>query len=151
MLGEVLAGDGQHAAGAGGRVVDRADDAGLGQGVVVLDEQQVDHQADDLARREVLAGGLVGQFGELADQLLEHRAHLGVADDVGVQVDVGELLGDQIEQPGLGQPVDLGVEVEALEDVAHGGREAPACRRSRFSPMWSWSPISFFMSSGDVL
>ncbi len=50
-------------------------------------------------------------------------AHLGVADDLGVQVDVGELLGDQVEQPGLGEPVDLGVELEALEDVAHGGRE----------------------------
>ena len=73
--------------------------------------------------REVLAGGLVGELGELADQLLEDRAHLGVADRVGVQVDVGELLGDQVEQAGLGQPVDLGVEVEALEDVAHGRRE----------------------------
>ena len=50
-------------------------------------------------------------------------AHLGVADDLGVQVDVGELLGHQVEQAGLGQPVDLGVELEALEDVAHGGRE----------------------------
>ena len=44
--------------------------------------------------------------------------------DVRVQVDVGELLGDQIQQPGLVQPVDLGVEVEVLEDVAHGRREA---------------------------
>ena len=104
-------------------IVDGADHAGLGQGRVVLDEQQVDHQPDDFARREVLAGGLVGQFGELADQFLEDRAHLGVADGLGVQVDVGELLGDQIEQPGLGQAVDLGVEVEGLEDVAHGGRE----------------------------
>ena len=123
MLGQVLAGDGQHAAGAGRRVVDRAHHAGLGQRLVILDEDQIDHQPDDFARREVLAGGLVGEFGELADQLLEDRAHLGVADGFRVQVDVGELLGDQVEQPGLGQPVDLGVEVEALEDVAHRGRE----------------------------
>ena len=123
MRGQVLAGHRQHAAGARRRVVDRAHDAGLGQRVVVFDEQQVDHQPDDFARGEVLPGRLVGEFGELADQLLEHRAHLGVADDVGVQVDVGELLGHQVQQPGLGEPVDLGVEVEALEDVAHGGRE----------------------------
>ena len=123
MLGEVLAGDAQHAAGAGGRIVERAHDAGLGQGLVVLDEEQVDHQPDDFARREVLSGGLVRELGELADQLLEDRAHLRVADDLGVQVDVGELLGDEVEQPGLGEPVDLGVELEALEDVAHGGRE----------------------------
>jgi hypothetical protein len=122
-LAQVLARDAQHAAGAGGGVVEAAHHAGLGQGVVVLDEEEVDHQPDDLARGEVLAGGLVGKLGELADELLEDRAHLGVADDLGVQVDVGELLGDEVEQAGLGQLVDLGVELEALEDVAHGGRE----------------------------
>ena len=42
---------------------------------------------------------------------------------LGVEVDVGELLRDEVEQLGLGEAVDLGVELEALEDVAHGGRE----------------------------
>jgi hypothetical protein len=41
-----------------------------------------------------------------------------------VQVDLGELFRHLVEQPGLGQALDLGVEFEALEDVAHGGREA---------------------------
>ncbi|BBO32087.1 hypothetical protein PLANPX_1699 [Lacipirellula parvula] len=45
------------------------------------------------SRGEVLAGGLVGEFRELPDQLLEHGPHLRVADNVGVEVDVGELLG----------------------------------------------------------
>ena len=71
----------------------------------------------------MLPGGLVGELGELADELLEDHAHLGVADLVRVEVDVGELLRDEVEQPGLGELVDLGVEVEALEDVAGGGRE----------------------------
>ena len=71
----------------------------------------------------MLSGGLIGNFGELADQFLEHGAHLGIADGLGMQVDVGELLGHQIQQSGLGQPVDLGMEVEGLEDVAHGGRK----------------------------
>jgi hypothetical protein len=41
-----------------------------------------------------------------------------------VQVDVGELLGDEVEQAGLGEAFELGEEVEALEDVAGGRREA---------------------------
>ena len=101
----------------------RAHDTGLGQRLVVFDEEQIDHQPDDFARGEVLPGGLVGQFGKLADQFLEDRAHLGIADGIGMEVDVGELLGDEVEQAGLGQLVDLGVKLEALENVAHGRRE----------------------------
>ena len=82
VLGQILAGHRQHAAGARRRVVDGAHHAGLGQNVVVLDEEQVDHQPDDFARGEVLSGSLVRKFGELADQFLEDRAHLGVADGV---------------------------------------------------------------------
>jgi hypothetical protein len=80
QLVQVLARHRQHAAGAGGRVVHGAHHARLGQGVVVLDEQQVHHQPDHLARGEVLTGRLVGELGELADQLLEHQAHLHVVD-----------------------------------------------------------------------
>ena len=72
----------------------------------------------------MLAGGLVGQFGEAADQLLEHMAHLCVVHPLRVQVDVGELLGHQVQQAGFGQPFDLGLEVEALEDVPRLRREA---------------------------
>ena len=72
----------------------------------------------------MLAGGLVGQFSELANEFLKNRAHLGVADKVGVKFDVRELLGDKVEQPRLGEPVDLSVELEAFEDVADRRREA---------------------------
>jgi hypothetical protein len=37
----------------------------------ILCQQQVDHQVDDVARREVLAGVLVQRLVELADQFLE--------------------------------------------------------------------------------
>ena len=50
---------------------------------------------------EVLSGGFVGKLGELADQLLEYQTQLSIADHLGVQVDGGELFGDQVEQPGL--------------------------------------------------
>jgi len=99
VLRQVFAGDGQHAARAGGWVIDGAHDgiAG-GEYVVVLDEQQIDHQADDFTRGEMLPGRFVGDFGKLANQLFEDQAHLGVVDGAGMQVDIGELLGDQIEQ-----------------------------------------------------
>ena len=119
----MLATDRQHSAGPRRGIVQRPHHARFGQRRVVFDEDQIDHQPDGFARREMLSGGLVGKFGELADQFLEHGPHLGIADDLGVKVDVGELLGHQIKQLGLGQPVDLGVKIEALENVSHGGRK----------------------------
>ena len=115
--GQVLLADGEHAAGAGGGIVEGADDAGLGEGVVVLDEEEIHHQPDDFTGGEVLSGGLVGDFGELADQLLEHDPHLGIADRIGMEVDSGEFFTDEVQEPGLGEPVDLGVKLEGLEDV----------------------------------
>ena len=70
QLAEPLLGGVEHAAGAAGRVEHGLHDAGFGQ-VRLVGEQQVHHQANDLARGEVLTGGLVGQLGESADQLLE--------------------------------------------------------------------------------
>jgi hypothetical protein len=50
---------------------------------------------------EVLAGGLVGELGEAADQLLVEVAHLDVRDDLGVQVDVGEFPDHLVQQVRL--------------------------------------------------
>jgi hypothetical protein len=97
---------------------------GLVSRSVVLDEQQVDHQADHLARGEVLTRRLVGQLGEAPDQLLVQVAHLQVGHLVGVQVDLGELGHHQVEQPRAIQPVDLGGEVELVEHVAGRSGEA---------------------------
>ena len=120
---DVLPADREHAAGACRRVIERPHDARLGQGLVVLDEEQVHHQPDHFARGEVLSGGFVRDFRELPDQFLEDHAHLRVADGLRVQVDGGELLADQIQQPGFREPVDLGVELERLEDVPDGRGE----------------------------
>ena len=97
---------------------------GLVERVAVRLEEQVDHEADDLARREVVAGRLVGRLAELPDQLLEDVAHLDVADRVGVQVDLGELLDHQVEPVGLVELLDLGLEAEVLDDLARPAREA---------------------------
>ena len=123
-LAEVVLGHAEHAPRAAGGVVERLDDAWLGQQRVVLDEQQADHELDHLTGREVLAGRLVGQLGEAADQLLVEVAHLQVGDGVGVQVDFAELGEDLVEQVGPVEAADLGGEVELLEHVPGPGGEA---------------------------
>ena len=124
VLVEPLAGHGEHAAGAGGGVVDGAYDAGGGEGVAVFCKDEVDHEADDFARGEVVAGCLVGLLGELADELFKDGAHGFVRDDVGVEIDLRELLGDEVEEVGLRQAGDLRGELEAVEDVFDVGGEA---------------------------
>jgi hypothetical protein len=98
--------------------------AGLTEQLVVLDEEEVDHQPDHLARREVLAGGLVRELREAADELLVEVAHLEVRDDVRVEVDLRELGDDQVEQVLLAEARDLCVEAELLDHVARRRREA---------------------------
>ena len=121
---EMFVRHGKHSTGAGRRIIHRTDYAGFGERVAILDKEEVDHEPDDFARGEMFPGGFVGKFGELPDEFLEDRTHLRVGDDVGVEVDIGELFGDEIQEPGLGEPVDLRVEIKVLEDVAH-------CRRER--------------------
>ena len=81
-------------------------------------QQQVDHEPDDFARGEVIAGRFVGGFVEAADQVLEHQAHGDVVDPPGVQVDLGELGDHLVEAVGFFELFDLLVELEALEDLA---------------------------------
>ncbi len=78
-------------------------------------------------------GCFIGKLGKFADEFLEHRAHLVVADNFGMQVNVGEFLGDQIQQAGLGELVNLGVELETFKNIAHGGRERLEIRAQVFA------------------
>ena len=79
-----LFGQRQHAAGSAGGVIDLADDALARQVGVVVGDEQLDDEADDLARREMLARRFVGDFREPPDQILEQVTHLDVADPFGV-------------------------------------------------------------------
>ncbi len=124
VLAQVVLRLGQHAAGAAGRVEQLAHGAGRGEQLVVVDEQDAHHQPDDFARREVVARGLVGQFVEAPDEVLEDEPHLLVRHRVRVQVHVAELGDDEVEQVRLAHPLDLGLELEEVEDVAHVLREA---------------------------
>jgi hypothetical protein len=109
---------GQHAAGAAGRIADGDDDAGLGEHAGVGLQQQVDHELDDFARGEVVAGRFVGGFVEAPDQVFEHQPHGDVVDLARMQVDLGELGDHLIEAIGFFELLDLLFELEALEDLA---------------------------------
>jgi hypothetical protein len=88
----------------------------------ILNEQKIDHQPNNFAGGgEVLPGGFTGKLGKLADEFFKYRTHLGIADGLGMQVDIGEFFRDELEQPGFDQIVDLGVELEAPGNVTHHG------------------------------
>jgi len=75
---QCLFGQGQHAAGPAGRVVDLTDDAPTTQFHVVAGNKEINDQLDYLAGGEVLPCGLVGDLREAADQFLEEVAHLDI-------------------------------------------------------------------------
>ena len=81
-------------------------------------------RSDDLARREMVARGLVGQLVETPDEVLEDESHLLVRHRARVQVDVGELRDDEVEDVRLPHPFDLVIELEEVENFAHVAREA---------------------------
>jgi hypothetical protein len=114
-LRQMLLPAGEHPAGAAGRVKHRPDRCGPAQGVVVLAEQDVDHEPDHLARGEVLSGCLVAHLRELPEQLFEDVAHRLVRNAVGVEVNVGEAGQDQIQQARVVEPGDLVVEAIPLD------------------------------------
>jgi len=121
---QVLVRHGQHAPGPTRRVQHRLDDPLASQDVAVRLEQQVHHQPDNLAGREVVARRLVGRFAESPDQFLEDVAHLDVGHRIGVQVDVAELRHHQEQPVMLVQLGDVLLEGKPLEDAPHVGREA---------------------------
>jgi len=91
-------------------------------------QQQVDHQLDNLARREVLPSFFVGLFRADPDQLFEHITHLH-GRLVGrqarkAQVEGGELLDHLKQQVLLGHLADLLTKLEVIKDGADVGRVA---------------------------
>ena len=113
----VFLGDGEHSAGAAGRIINRAIDTGCVD-IALAGIDQVRHQADHFARGEVVPGLLVGLLVEAHDQMLEQVAHLQVVDTVRVQVDIGYRLDDGIQKVIVVELLDLIGELEALEDRA---------------------------------
>ena len=119
---DALFGDGEHAAGACGGIIDAAVDAGF-EDVFFFGEDEVDHEADDFARGEVIACFFVGLLVEFADQFLEDVAHLQVGDAPGGEVDLWatEFFDDEEEAVALVELLDLALELEFVEDVTGQG------------------------------
>lgn len=116
--------DGEHAARSAAGVGDGADDVVFGEGLFVLSQEEIHHEPDDFARREVFAGIFVEGFVELPDQLFEDVAHLMVRDLVRMQIDGLEPLGHLEQEPGLVELLDRVVEIELLQYLFHVRGEA---------------------------
>ena len=114
---------GEEAAGACCWVIDGADDAGLGQCVVVLHEDERGGEAYDVARGEVLTRSFIRPFRELADEFLEHESHLVVGYFRWAEVGGADFLDDLVEQVGIAELADEVGEVEVLKDLAGIGGE----------------------------
>ena len=91
--------------------------------VVFRREQQVHHQADDLARREMLSGFFVRLLCPNADELFKHVAHLHVVHAFRGEIYPGECLHHLIKKVFLRHACDLLSEGEALHDFPDIGRK----------------------------
>ena len=118
-----LLGLGEHSARSACRIVDRAVDAGLID-IPFASVDEVRHEANDLARCEMIPGFLVGLFVEAHHQMLEQIAHLQVVNPVRVQIDIGHCLDDCEETVAGVEPINLFCELEALEDAPRGRGKA---------------------------
>lgn len=89
-----------------------------------MNEEEVDHQADHFAGRKVIAGRLVREFVETADEVFEDEPHLFVGHVRRVQIHVRELRDHEVEDVRLAHLLDLGLELEVLEYPLDVGRKA---------------------------
>ena len=117
VIAKVVARFGKHAASAASRVQQGAHGVGLGQQIIVVHEQQADHQLNNLARGEVVTCRFIGLLVEAPDQVFKQQAHLEVVHRVGVQIDLAELAHHQEQDIVLVQPFDLVAEVEVIKDA----------------------------------
>jgi hypothetical protein len=122
--GDVLFGDQQHATRAAAGIVYRAHDPFPPDAVGVARQHEVNHQVHHVARREVFAGIFIQRFIELADQLLEDRAHRRVVDLVRMQVDVLESFEHLEKKPRLIERADGVIKVKLLQHLPHVRTEA---------------------------
>ena len=115
---QVFLGHREHPARPAGRVVDGEVPVGDG------DVEQLHHQADDFARREVLPSLLAALFREAPQQLLVDVAHLQRRELVRAEFQFLVLVQDRREAVVLHHLPDGGPVVEVLDDVVDVLREA---------------------------
>ena len=69
--------------------------------MVIGIEQQIYHEANDFARREVVARRLVRSLVESPDEVFEYQSHFVIGNGIGVKVDLGKLADNQVEDVGF--------------------------------------------------
>jgi hypothetical protein len=92
---DVFLGDGQHAPGAAGGVVDGLDNVAASE-VFLRREKEIDHELDHLPRGEVFSRFLIRLLRADPDKFREDVAHFDVVDVFRAEVDGGEALDDEI-------------------------------------------------------
>ena len=73
----------------------------------------------------MFTGCLVGAFRKTADQLFKHQTHVVVIYRFWGEIHVGKGANHLVEQVGIFQQVDAGIEVEVLEDLTSILGEGP--------------------------
>jgi hypothetical protein len=86
--------------------------------------EQLDHQADDFARREVFPGLLAALFREAPQQFLVDVAHFQAGELVGAEGEFLVLVEDRGQPVVLHHQADGGAVIEVLDDVVNILREA---------------------------
>lgn len=109
----------KHPSSSGSRIVQCADNARFCQCIIIFDKQQVDHQPNDFAWREMFPSRFVGDFRKFAYQLLKDGSHLFVTDGFRVQIDIGKFFGNQIQQICFGESFYLSVKIKSFKDIAN--------------------------------
>ena len=112
----------QHPACAAGRVVNTYDFAFF-INQVVMRQQQIDHQLDDFARREMIARFFIGLFVETPHEIFKQIAHGDVGDGVRMQVYICHLLNNFKQAVCIFELLNLLFELELFNDLARTARK----------------------------
>ncbi|MET3578920.1 hypothetical protein ABID19_001945 [Mesorhizobium robiniae] len=121
MIAHVLLRAGEHSARAAGGIEHPHGYARLAEKIIRIEKKQIDHQRDDLARREVIAGRFVRQFVKAADQVFENQTHVLICHPSGMQIDIAELLYYEIEDVSLLHSLDFVFELEIFKNALDVG------------------------------
>ena len=116
-------GFGEHSACSARWIVDPTENAWLID-ILLPGIDQVRHETDDFAWREVVPRLFVGLFVETHHQMLEQIAHLEVVDPVRVKIDFGHRLDDGEKAVTGVELFDLISKLETLENVPRSLRKA---------------------------
>ena len=118
LVEQMLFGNVEHAAGTAGRVIDG--------GVPFRDGdlQQLDHEANNLTRCEMIPGRFGVRFRESPEQFLIDVAHLKAGELFRSDIEDGILVQDRGEAGILDHFADDGAVIETIENILNVLREA---------------------------